>query len=125
MVHRVGLVACDLCLLSMSRFVEEMVTSTSTKWEKAFYIEMLKVFVFKYMNLGKLYLTYLSTVTVLNATFCAAMLKANGVAGPPTSSARAPKEGTQTHRSFSKAGRWSRQQGGWETATTKRARPCW
>ena len=72
-------VACDLCLLSMSRFGQEMVTPNSTKWEKAFYIEMLGVFVFEYMNLGKLYLTYLSTVTVLKATFCAAMLKANGV----------------------------------------------
>ena len=35
-------------------------TSTSTKRQKAFYIDMLVTFVFKYMNLGKLYLTWLS-----------------------------------------------------------------
>ena len=78
MAHRVGLVACDLCLLSILRFGEELVTSTSTRWEK-FYTEMLVVFVFQYMSLGKLNLTYLSTVTVLNATFCPVMFKANGV----------------------------------------------
>ena len=79
MAHRAGLVACDLCLLSILMFGEELVTSTSTKREKAFYIEMLVVFVFQYMSLGKLNLTYLSTVTVLNATFCPVMFKANGV----------------------------------------------
>ena len=77
MAHRVGLVA--LCLLSIPRFGEELVTSTSNKWEKTFYIEMLVVFVFQYMSLGKLYSTYLSTVNVLNATFCPVIFKANGV----------------------------------------------
>ena len=56
-----------------------MVTSTSTKWQKAFYVETLVTFAFKYRNLCKLYSTYLSTVTVLIATFCLAMLKANGI----------------------------------------------
>ena len=56
-----------------------MVTSTLIKWQKTFYIETLVTFVFKYRNLCKLYSTYLSTATVLIATFCSAMLKAIGV----------------------------------------------
>jgi hypothetical protein len=82
MAHRVGLVGCNAIYApfidcSVSRFGEEM--ATSTKWQKTFYIETLVTFVFKYRNLGKLYPTYLSTVTVLIAIFWLAMLKAIGV----------------------------------------------
>ena len=56
-----------------------MVTSTLTTWQKAFYIETLVTFVFKYRNLCKSYSTYLLTVTILIAAFCLAMLRANGV----------------------------------------------
>ena len=85
-------------------------TSTLTKWQKTFYIETLVTFVFKYRNLCKLYWTYLSTITVLIATFCLAMLKANGVVQSlPDPLLQAPEDGSQTS---STAGRLSRQRGG-------------
>ena len=54
-------------------------TSTLTTWQNADYIGTLVTFVFKYRNLCKSYSTYLSTVTVLIATFSLAMLRANGI----------------------------------------------
>jgi len=111
---------------SISRFGEEMVTSTLTKWQKTFYIETLITFVFKYRNLGKSYSTYLSTVMVLITTLCLDMLKAIGVVqSSPDSRLQAPEPPRRApKRPVEQEDCQDSEEDGTMT-TMRRRRPCW